>query len=362
MARMIKTCIDRELPIDKMIDAMEKAVSENPANAPAFSTRGLLPGVMPPSPLALAAVTGKLWQTGRTLRIRFLDGDSVVQQKLPPYVHKWSEQANIKFEFGNDADAEIRISFAQPGSWSYIGTDALSIAKNQPTMNFGWLKKSTGNDEYSRVVIHEFGHALACIHEHQNPVADIPWDKPKVYKYYQGPPNNWSKAQVDTNLFQRYSADITQFSDFDTGSIMLYPIPNDLTIGDFEVGWNTLLSETDKQFVGTLYPFAPKLENELSLDAPALEASIGQFGEIDTYNFRIKSAADYRIETEGRIDTVMSLFGPDDNTKFVAQDDDSGGRLQARIVATLKPGVYTLRVRHFSEKRTGNYKIGVYTA
>ena len=182
MAKTIKTCTDRELPVNKMIEAMAKAVAENPANAPSISTRGLLPGVMPPSPLALAAVTGKLWQPGRTLRVRFLDGDPTVQQKLQPYAHVWSQYANIKFVFGTDPDAEIRISFAQPGSWSYIGTDALSIAKNEPTMNFGWLKKTTVNDEYSRVVTHEFGHALACIHEHQNPVADIPWDKPKVYQ------------------------------------------------------------------------------------------------------------------------------------------------------------------------------------
>jgi hypothetical protein len=35
---------------------------------------------------------------------------------------------------------------------------------------------------------------------------------------------------------------------------MIYPIPNDLTIGDFEVGWTMDLSETDKAFIATLYP------------------------------------------------------------------------------------------------------------
>ena len=118
----------------------------------------------------------------------------------------------------------------------------------------------------------------------------------------------------------------------------------------------------DKQFVGTLYPFAPKLENELTIGAPSLAASIGAFGEIDTYNFAVKQAGKIRAETEGSIDTIMSLFGPNNSTKFIAQDDDSGGRLQARIVATLQPGVYTLRVRHFSNKKMGSYKIGVYPA
>lgn len=51
-------------------------------------------------------------------------------------------------------------------------------------MNYGWLYPDTPDQEYSRVVLHEFGHALGAIHEHQHPEAAIPWDKPKVYEYY----------------------------------------------------------------------------------------------------------------------------------------------------------------------------------
>jgi len=40
---------------------------------------------------------------------------------------------------------------------------------HEPTMNYGWLKDDTDDVEYRRVVIHEFGHALGAIHEHQNP-------------------------------------------------------------------------------------------------------------------------------------------------------------------------------------------------
>jgi hypothetical protein len=291
----------------------------------------------------------------------FLDGDPVVQQRVQPFAHLWEQYANIKFEFGDDPNAEIRISFKQSGSWSYLGTDALTIPKNQPTMNYGWLRQSTDDEEYSRVVVHEFGHSLGCIHEHQNPSTDIPWDKEAVYKYYQGPPNNWTKAQVDVNLFTRYSADITQFSQFDRESIMLYPVPNDLTIGDFEVGWNTKLSAQDKAFIATLYPFAPKLENELKLDGPPVEASIGQFGETDSYNFAVSKEGNYRLETEGTSDVVMSLFGPDNPATFVAMDDDSGAGFNSRIKTSLKPGVYTVRIRHYSPRRTGNYKIGLYS-
>jgi hypothetical protein len=358
--KSIRACVDVALPTELLFEAAQHAIEENPANAPAIPRGSVPPGMDGPPPIALAALTGKLWKPGRVLRCRFLDGDPVVQAKVQPYAHEWEHYANIKFVFGSDPDAEIRISFQQAGSWSYLGTDALTIAKTQPTMNYGWLRPNTADDEYARVVIHEFGHALGCIHEHQNPATDIPWDKEAVYKYYQGPPNNWNRATVDVNLFTRYSAEITQFSEFDRDSIMLYPVPNDFTIGDFEVGWNKALSARDKEFIGSLYPFAPKLENELKLGAPPVTAAIGQLGETDTYNFAVPQEGPVRVETTGQLDLVMQLFGPNDPAKFVAMDDDSGVNLNARIIQTLKPGVYTVRVRHFSPHRTGDYQIGVF--
>ena len=358
VTQTILCCIDRELPPDLRFSASRLALTENPANTPLIDAHFVPPGIRPAE---IAALTGKLWQPGRVLRARFLDGDAMVQQRLQPFALEWSKFAGITFVFGNDPDAEIRISFKDRGSWSYIGTDCLSIPKTQATMNFGWLTRTTSDEEYSRVVTHEFGHALGCIHEHQNPSTNIPWDKPKVYAFYAGPPNNWSHDQVDINLFETYSRDQTQFSRFDPKSIMLYPIPNDFTIGDFQVGWNTVLSDTDKSFIAALYPLQPKLENELAIDAPPLAASMGAFGEIDTYQFRVSKAGRYRIETLGGLDLVMSLFGPDKPTLQVATDDDSGIGLNPRIVRSLRVGVYTVRVRHFQARKLGNYQIQLKT-
>lgn len=249
MSDEIKVCIDRYLPEELVEKAYHRSIQENPDNKPAGAEfEGL-------SDEELALVSGKKWKNGRILKVRFMDGDPAVQAKVEAYAHIWSDYANITFDFGNHAEPEIRISFKLKGSWSYLGNDALSIPHDEPTMNFGWLNVESSDEEVERVVVHEFGHALGCIHEHQNPNVDIPWDEKKVYAYYTGPPNNWPKQQVYHNLLRKYSEDITQYSEFDTESIMLYPVPNEHTIGDYEVGLNRELSERDKVFIGEMYTF-----------------------------------------------------------------------------------------------------------
>ena len=351
-----KACIDRVPTPEQLIQAADLAVTENPANVPIVTVHG----VAPPTRQELAGVTGKRWQNGKNLRVRFLDGSASVQQRVEDHAKRWCDHANVTIEFGTDPDAEIRISFAQEGSWSYIGTVALAIDPAEPTMNFGWLEENTPDAEYERVVVHEFGHALFCIHEHQNPSTNIPWDKDAVYAYYMGPPNNWTKDQVDQNLFARYSTDITQFSQFDPKSIMLYPIPNEFTIGDFEVGFNTTLSDTDKSFIATVYPKDDPGVQEVEVDGAPAEASIGDHGEDDRFHFDVASGGKHVVETGGPTDVTMALLGPDDPTLLIAQDDDSGKGANAKIEAALEPGSYEVIVRHFRPTGTGPYSVSVH--
>jgi serralysin len=204
----------------------------------------------------MAVIRGKRWEPGQTLRVKFLSGNPQIKEKVQDKAKYWLNYANVKFDFVSDGDAEIRIDFKKDGSWSYIGIDAKDIPQSEPTMNFGWLEETPLEDdaEYSRVVKHEFGHALGAIHEHQNPAANIPWNKPAVYEYYMGPPNNWSKEDVDHNLFDRYSQNITNFTRFDASSIMLYPVPKQFTTNNIAIGGrNTDPSETDKEFMRTQY-------------------------------------------------------------------------------------------------------------
>lgn len=211
--------------------------------------------VPPPTTYAerMALVADARWQPGDAIRVAFMDGVESVQQRVREQALVWTEYADLTLFFGDDPDADIRISFRQPGSWSYLGVQCRRIAPHQPTMNYGWLTEQSSEEEVRRVVLHEFGHALACIHEHQNPAGGINWNKSAVYEYYAGPPNHWSNEDVDHNLFRTYDRDLTVFTETDRQSIMAYPVPKEFTTDGFEIGFNTNLSDNDKAFIARMY-------------------------------------------------------------------------------------------------------------
>jgi serralysin len=205
-----------------------------------------------------ALVKASQWNSGDTITISFLDGDSDVQRKVKDVALGWTTPglANLSFDFLNPGnDSLVRISFANPGSWSVIGTTCRQITDQaQPTMNFGWLTPNSTDEEIQRVVLHEFGHAIGLIHEHQNPAGGIQWNRDAVIRDLSGPPNNWALDVIEHNMFEPYAAAETNFTKVDAQSIMMYPIPSSWTLDGFSVGLNDKLSHTDEQFINQQYP------------------------------------------------------------------------------------------------------------
>jgi len=254
----IHMCCDRILTGTQKLKAMEAAFKESAKNRPPAPkpSRKLFGASSMSAPPKMALEAGKKWADGKTLGVYFMDGSATQKAKVKEQAIKWCDFAKIKLDFtATKANAQIRISFvADDGSWSYIGTDCLGIAKTKPTMNFGWLKDDTDATEYERVVVHEFGHALGAIHEHQNPEGGIQWNLPAVYKYFAGPPNFWSKEDTDINVVQKYSVTQLNASKFDPDSIMLYHFDGALIKGGKPTKFNTKMSRGDKRFIKTQYP------------------------------------------------------------------------------------------------------------
>lgn len=207
----------------------------------------------PEESLSLGVVKSKRWRPGHTIKIKLIRGSKKIREKVEMYAREWTRHANIHMEFVDDIRrAEVRVSFVRGGSWSMVGTDCLTRTTGA-TMNFGWLDDKTPDYEVARTVYHEFGHALGCVHEHQNPRGGILWDEAKVYDHYAAA-MGWGRDKVDRNVLAKYKTDTTQFSRFDDASIMLYHFPRELTRNGHFVNPNYDLSPRDIAFIGRMYP------------------------------------------------------------------------------------------------------------
>ena len=82
MATDRKICFDRILPRD-----LRRAIPFRALPGPGGRTRAITP-------------IGKLWINGSTLRIRFVGGTAAQQAVVKQFAPRWTEHANLRFEFG----------------------------------------------------------------------------------------------------------------------------------------------------------------------------------------------------------------------------------------------------------------------
>lgn len=321
-----------------------------------------LPAGLNPDRLRLIRINEKKWANGTVLHYYFFDrpddgprgawvGSGSQQDVVRRAFQAWKD-LGLGLEFREVADrqqAEIRIGFmAGDGSWSYVGRDVIDIARNpdERTMNFGWdLTTPYGWD----MALHEIGHTLDFLHEHQNPNSGIVWNEQAVLDTFSRPPNNWDEATIRWNILRKLSPAEVSGSLWDPDSVMHYQLPAGV-IEQPERYRNGLvpepgLSAKDIKWARKFYP-------PLAEEMPALrpfESRPVDIGPGEQLNFRIEvpQSRKYTIQTFGVSDTVMVLFEErDGECRYIEGDDDSGSRRNSRIRARLFAGDrYCLRLR-----------------
>jgi hypothetical protein len=172
-----------------------------------------------------------------------IDGiKKIVNDRIQPIV-------GLKLLFVEDyKNADVRISFdIYDGAWCLIGTQCLDPENDdKATMNLGWFDVAT--------TLHEFGHMLSLIHEHQNSNKNpIEWNKEEVYKWAKIT-QNWDKETTDENILKTYPIDQINGSVFDPLSIMLYFYPPNLTTNNRGTRENLTLSGQDVKYISEKYP------------------------------------------------------------------------------------------------------------
>lgn len=198
------------------------------------------------------------WNINETITISFLNGATSLHEPVLEVAQEWLRKSGARLYFDKlslqKGSGVIRISFDRPGSWSTIGTSCRNVtALDQPTMNFGWLDDPKTNErEFRRVVLHEFGHALGLIHEHQIPENGIQWDREAVMKD-AGQRFGWTEEEIEHNILRIRDKNDVDYTTYDSKSIMIYPIEPHWTQNHYSVQGNYELSEGDTRFIGSIY-------------------------------------------------------------------------------------------------------------
>jgi len=239
----------------------------------------LIPPEVKGAPLALVrgvVARSVTWKRGQTIKVCFHTGTTKAQERVARIAREWTQYANVAFDFEESGAprkcksgqaADIKISFKDnEGWWSVPGTMSRSY---DPSMNLQFygvdtpmLKDGQPAPEGAMraTILHEFGHALGMLHEHQSPNANCDAEIDWAAAYKVGADVGWDQAQVDRNFRQFTNTNELNATKVDRQSIMHYSLPPTLFKRGKQspcfVPDNLDLSEQDRQFIASIYPKA----------------------------------------------------------------------------------------------------------
>ncbi len=264
-------CTPKRLPVAQWAAAATQAININPLNyTPLHRLTALIPDFQPTRE-RIAVLTTKYWHTnGVKLTVGFLDGaPQDLRARILLHMNAWSSRINAQF-VETSTDPQVRIArTADSGYWSYLGTDILSIASGEPTMNLEAFTMDTPESEFHRVVRHETGHTLGCPHEHMRAELVNLIDPAKAITYF-GATQGWSAEEVRQQVLTPIEeSSLLGTAHPDPNSIMCYQIPGSVTKSGQPILGGTDIDELDYQFMAQIYP------------NPSLDASPANIGKLN---------------------------------------------------------------------------------
>lgn len=190
------------------------------------------------------------------LKVGFTSYHPIMNKVVEDAAKEWSSHMDLGISF-DENDVDILVEHDAVGNSSRLGVASRYFAqRGVPSLKLQDFSDSSDDLKFG-VTLHELGHALGLVHEHQHPESGIKFNEEEVYDYFKDK-YDWKRSTTKKSVLDQYGTSgryaVGARTEFDSHSIMMYELPAGLLENpDDALFMNLSLSELDKQLIDNIY-------------------------------------------------------------------------------------------------------------